>query len=82
MAGQDVDHLSVQKFGLPVVLTGHVNKWPEKKCFFRPLRFKSTSNFFHLMLLLVRLVSSSCCRVIFNILNDQKRDMTEIKFFW
>ena len=31
MAGQDVDHLSVQKFGLPVVLTGHVTKWPEKK---------------------------------------------------
>ena len=73
MAGQDVDHLSVQKFGLPVVLTGHVNKWPEKKMLFQTITFQEHKQLFSLMLLLVRLVSSSCYRVIFN-------NMPELKF--
>ena len=78
MAGQDVDHLSVQKFGLPVVLTGHVNKWPEKKMLFQTITFQEHKQLFSLMLLLVRLVSSSCYRVIFNNLNGQ--NMPELKF--
>ena len=66
MAGQDV------------VLTGHVNKWPEKKMLFQIITFQEHKQLFSLMLLLVRLVSSSCYRVIFNNLNGQ--NMPELKF--
>ena len=69
-------------FGLPVVLTGHVNKRPEKIMPFQTITFQEHKQPFSLRLLLVRLVSSSCYRVIFNNLNGQKRDMTELKFLW
>ena len=49
---------------------------------FQTITFQEHKQPFSLMLFLVRLVSSSCYRVIFNNLNGQKRDMTELKFLW
>ena len=48
MSDKDI-HLSGQTFALPVILTGHVKKRPEKKCTFTLLRFKRTVIFFHLI---------------------------------
>ena len=49
---------------------------------FQTITFQEHEQPFSLMLLLVKLVNSSCCRVIFNNLNGQKRDMPELKFLW
>ena len=43
---------------------------------FTPLRFKTTNNLFHFMVLLVRLARSSYC-VVFNILTHHKGDLTK-----
>ena len=42
MSGQD-DHLSGQKFHLPVILNGPVNKGPKIYFFISPLHFKRTT---------------------------------------
>ena len=50
MSDKDV-HLSGQTFALPVILTGHVKKRPEKKFIFTLLRFYRTVIFFQIIFL-------------------------------
>ena len=65
MSSQD-GHLSEQTFGLLVILTGHINKPPEKKIYI--LACWGT-----IFMLLSR---------FFNIMTGQKRDVTEITLLW
>lgn len=82
MSDRDV-HLSEQTFALPVILTGHVEKRPEKNAFSHYYVSIGHSFFFILYFLLVtRLVSSRYYRAIFNILTGQKRDEFELRFVW
>ena len=53
MSGWD-DHLSGQTFGLPVIFTEHVNKWPEKKKHFHTITFQEDKYLFSLYVFTVR----------------------------
>ena len=80
MSSQD-GHLSEQTFGLLVILTGHINKGPEKKYIYTALRFKGTN----ILLLYVLACWGRIFLLLsyfFNIITGQKRDVTEITFLW
>ena len=82
MSDRDV-HLCGQTFALPVILTGHVKKRPEKKNHFHTITFLEDSHVSssYVFLLVTRLVSSSY-RAIFNIFTGQKRDDFELRLVW
>ena len=70
-----LDHLSGQTFGLPVILR-------KKNISHHYVSRRQT--FFHFLVLLAMLVRSSHCndRVIVDILTGQKRYMTLLKILW
>ena len=81
MSSQD-GHLSEQTFGLLVILTGHINKPPEKKIYIHSIMFQRDKHPFLLYLLACWGRIFMLLSRFFNIMTGQKRDVTEITLLW
>ena len=79
MSSQD-GHLSEQTFGLLVILTGHINKPPEKNI--HSIMFLRDKHPFLLYLLACWGRIFMLLSRFFNIMTGQKRDVTEITLLW
>ena len=81
MSSQD-GQLSEQTFGLLVILTGHINKPPEKNIYIHSIMFQRDKHPFLLYLLACWGRIFMLLSRFFNIMTGQKRDVTEITLLW